>query len=43
MTQIPEAWRQTSHIAAGVAAELALALGFCALGILVCVVIGAVV
>ena len=43
MTQIPEAWRQASHIAAGVAAELALALGLCALGVLICVAIGAIV
>ncbi len=43
MRQIPEVWRQTGQVAAGVAAELALALGLCVLGLLVCAAIGAIV
>lgn len=43
MSQIPEAWRQAGQVAAGVAAELALALCLCVMGLLVCAVIGAIV
>jgi hypothetical protein len=43
MRRIPAAWRQASGVAAGVVAELALALGFCALGLLICAAIGILV